>query len=124
MKTTSTSLLAIAPLLTLTYATGTLQLDIVAKRGFTSPRQLYRRGIGETNITQDAQFTRYYANVTVGTPPQNIQLTVDTGSSDVWLIAKGAEVKPPAWDFPKGTPGGTCRSLLCLLSNNYANAFS
>jgi len=28
----------------------------------------------------------YYVNASVGTPPQTVQLQVDTGSSDVWMF--------------------------------------
>jgi hypothetical protein len=28
----------------------------------------------------------YYVNATVGTPPQEVQLQIDTGSSDVWMF--------------------------------------
>lgn len=28
----------------------------------------------------------YFVNVTVGTPPQTVQLDIDTGSSDVWMF--------------------------------------
>ncbi len=28
----------------------------------------------------------YFVNATVGTPPQEVQLQVDTGSSDVWMF--------------------------------------
>lgn len=31
----------------------------------------------------------YYINVSVGTPGQNLQLQLDTGSSDVWMIESG-----------------------------------
>lgn len=32
----------------------------------------------------------YFANVTIGTPGQMLQLQIDTGSSDVWMTASGA----------------------------------
>ncbi|ELR07120.1 hypothetical protein VC83_02421 [Pseudogymnoascus destructans] len=34
----------------------------------------------------------YYANITVGTPPQPISVILDTGSSDLWILAKTANV--------------------------------
>ncbi|ROT35389.1 acid protease [Sodiomyces alkalinus F11] len=33
----------------------------------------------------------YYAEVTVGTPPQQIVMHLDTGSSDTWVVAAGAD---------------------------------
>ena len=32
----------------------------------------------------------YYVNVTVGQPPQQVQLDIDTGSSDVWMFGTGS----------------------------------
>ncbi|KAI2637581.1 aspartic peptidase domain-containing protein [Hypomontagnella submonticulosa] len=34
----------------------------------------------------------YYAQVTVGTPPQTVDLIVDTGSSDVWVLDSRADL--------------------------------
>ncbi|KAI2779867.1 aspartic peptidase domain-containing protein [Daldinia loculata] len=34
----------------------------------------------------------YYAQVTVGTPPQTVDLVVDTGSSDVWILDSHANL--------------------------------
>ncbi|KAK9802151.1 putative Aspartic peptidase domain-containing protein [Seiridium cardinale] len=34
----------------------------------------------------------YYANVAIGTPPQNLTLILDTGSSDIWLLSKDANL--------------------------------
>ena len=34
----------------------------------------------------------YMANITVGTPPQDISLILDTGSSDIWLLSSQADI--------------------------------
>ncbi|KAF3311194.1 hypothetical protein TWF173_008644 [Orbilia oligospora] len=34
----------------------------------------------------------FYANVTVGTPPQHIRLHIDTGSSDIWVETANSEI--------------------------------
>ena len=111
----SSTLLAVAPLLSFTYAT--IQLDIVGKRGYaTRSHGLVGRDNGddpdETSLSQDGAYTRYYVNVTIGEPGQNIQIQADTGSSDVWVIAKDAAVTPPAFEAVQGTPGGTCKCLV------------
>ncbi|KAG9243499.1 aspartic peptidase domain-containing protein [Calycina marina] len=106
----ASSILAVVPLLSL--ACATVKLDFVAKRGFTSRRDtLVGHDNGddadETSLPQDAAYTRYFANVSIGEPGQIIQLHVDTGSSDVWVIANDADVTPDPADYPQGTPGGT-----------------
>ena len=32
----------------------------------------------------------YYVNASIGTPPQIVQLQIDTGSSDVWMFGPGS----------------------------------
>ncbi|KAH8193628.1 hypothetical protein TruAng_012207 [Truncatella angustata] len=34
----------------------------------------------------------YYADVAVGTPPQNLSLILDTGSSDIWVLSRDANL--------------------------------
>lgn len=35
--------------------------------------------------TKTSQLTLYFANATLGTPPQDVRLHIDTGSSDLWV---------------------------------------
>lgn len=48
----------------------------------------------------------YYANVTVGTPAQQLSLQIDTGSSDVWVPSSTASICQDTRDG--GCPGGSC----------------
>lgn len=52
--------------------------------------QSLRRRAGPLSVTLGNAAVLYYANVTVGTPGQLLQLQVDTGSSDVWMTAASA----------------------------------
>jgi hypothetical protein len=48
----------------------------------------------------------YYVNATVGTPPQEVRLQIDTGSSDVWMFG------PDSCDSSTSTClGGACKSM-------------
>ena len=42
------------------------------------------------NIGNSVLYGLYYVNASVGTPPQFVQLQIDTGSSDVWMFGPGA----------------------------------
>jgi len=58
----------------------------------------------------------YYANVSVGTPPQQVSVQIDTGSSDVWVPSTQAALCHDASEG--GCPGGSCefahgRYLFC-----------
>lgn len=104
MKTAS--LAAGLSLLCLVSASGTLQLGIKGKREFgRSPlRKRQSTGTVETELTENELFITYYADITIGTPPQDLRLIVDTGSSDIWTVSAEAEICSAA----EGCPGGTC----------------
>ncbi|EST04675.1 Aspartic peptidase [Kalmanozyma brasiliensis GHG001] len=53
-----------------------------AKYGAVSPNQK-RQTIGLTDVGPDSY---YYAQVSVGTPAQNFNIVLDTGSADFWLV--------------------------------------
>ncbi|KAK6362014.1 hypothetical protein TWF730_005718 [Orbilia blumenaviensis] len=52
-----------------------------------------REPAGKTALQKlDNKDFLFYANVTVGTPPQNIRLHIDTGSSDIWVETANSEI--------------------------------
>ncbi len=61
-----------------------------------------KRGTGSVPLGNAVFNGLFYVNATVGTPPQPVQLQIDTGSSDVWVFDVNAcqEV---------GCLGGSCK---------------
>lgn len=52
-----------------------------------------REPAGRTAVQKlDNKDFLFYANVTVGTPPQHIRLHIDTGSSDIWVETADSEI--------------------------------
>lgn len=59
----------------------------------------------------------YYASVSVGTPGQDINMVLDTGSSDAFIVASGADLceSPRLQLIYQTTCGQTCEPLFdCL----------
>jgi hypothetical protein len=74
-------------------------------------RHLERRGtITESLLNNNTGGILYMATVTVGTPGQTIALDIDTGSSDVYVLATDADecTDPSVEDAYGGCFGGTC----------------
>lgn len=83
-------LLAMSSLLSLT-AAGTIQMNIIKNRE-VEQANLQKRGTVTALLGNARNFGLYYANATVGTPPQEVSLQIDTGSSDVWVPSVNAKL--------------------------------
>jgi hypothetical protein len=115
MKSIS-AILASASLLSLASASGTLQLGITGKREVNPSPQLRRRagtsGTVTAILSENKTFVQYYADVTIGTPPQSLKLIVDTGSSDVWAVSSTAPLCKTAGNCADGTCKSTFLAFL------------
>ena len=60
-----------------------------------------RDGSGTLNVGLANGLTQYTVNISVGTPPQPLQVILDTGSSDLWFPA--AEACPSQNECPSGS---------------------
>lgn len=52
----------------------------------------------------------YFANITVGTPGQELQVQIDTGSSDTWVPSSSASICSD--EREGGCSGGSCKPPL------------
>lgn len=97
------SLLSAATVLSLSLYTGFALAEpgvvglTFKKRGITKSedhaRRLRRRqGTPEAPIYNAQGNLLYLVNTTVGTPPQNIELQLDTGSSDIWIPTSSSSI--------------------------------
>ena len=76
-------------------APGVVRFDIQRKSVKRSPgirdqaRRKLRKRDSTLQVTLDNEEALYFANVTLGTPGQDLRLDIDTGSSDVWMFETG-----------------------------------
>ena len=69
---------------------GTVHLGFTKTKRVVDLDELIRRsttGTVDADLTQVVEKNEYLINITVGTPPQNLAVTLDTGSSDLWIPA-------------------------------------
>ena len=81
-------------------------------------RTLRRRQDDTVTTTLDNEITTYYAQVSVGTPAQQIELHIDTGSSDMWVnIANSSLCQTETCQG--GTYDPTASSSYAFVSNRF-----
>lgn len=71
---------------------GVLKLDIHERRSVAPPLVRRSQQTVEEVITNEKQRGGYFSTCTVGMPPQDVILLLDTGSSDTWIPASSAAI--------------------------------
>lgn len=68
----------------------------IGRRSIANPlehdRKRFAKRANTVQETLDNELTLYYANVTLGTPGQSIQVSLDTGSSDLWVNSASSDL--------------------------------
>lgn len=115
MPSLSSLILLSSTILAATATEGTIRWDI-QKNIASEEAQLKARALGlrrrasgntvQADLGNAEQAGLYYANVTIGSPAQEVSLQIDTGSSDVWVPSSQARL---CEDFEAGgCSGGSC----------------
>lgn len=92
MKTILSAAVAIAALSSCTNAVFTMNIRRNAETNSLKKRGLELRSTITEPLDNNATGGDYIAKVSVGTPPQDVTLAIDTGSSDTWMMAADADL--------------------------------
>ncbi|KAI1339351.1 aspartic peptidase domain-containing protein [Xylariaceae sp. FL0016] len=91
MKSLST-LLALSAALTPAIAQRVLPVSFARSTQRQSGTTTQKRATFSQELNNNLTGGGYYAQVSVGTPPQAVELILDTGSSDVWILDNNANL--------------------------------
>ncbi len=97
----------------ITTAAAMLKVPIIKNRQVEA-EQLAKRGTVDEPLGNARTQGLYYANISIGTPPQHLSLQIDTGSSDVWVPSSQSSYCTSR--SGQGCPGGSFNSQR---SSNY-----
>ncbi|KAM7193896.1 Aspartic peptidase domain containing protein [Rhypophila sp. PSN 637] len=103
-------------------ANGVVQWDIQKKPPPPEAKRLGKRASTyEEAVSNEEMKGGYFASCTLGTPPQDLTLQLDTGSSDIWVPESTAQVCRKSG----GCTFGSCksRSRMSLKSVRYPNSW-
>jgi hypothetical protein len=64
----------------------------ISRSEHASLSSVTRRTSYTQNLSNNITGGGYYADVTLGTPPQSVRLILDTGSADVWVVSNQAQL--------------------------------
>jgi hypothetical protein len=67
-------------------------LRMGVRKDVASLPPLHKRASYTQQLNNNLTGGGYYADVSVGTPSQSVSLVIDTGSSDVWVVANNANL--------------------------------
>jgi hypothetical protein len=119
MKTALSALVAIGALTSCTNAVFTMSIMRNPETTMLKKRGLEVRSTITETLDNNSTGGDYIAKVSVGTPPQEVTLAIDTGSSDVWMMAVDADLCTSAVlqaKYQRGGCASTCELHPLFLS--------
>lgn len=93
---------------------GVLQLDLQERRDLAPTLGRRSERTVEETLSNEKQRGGYFSSCTVGTPPQEVVLLLDTGSSDTWIPATDAPACSERFSVDP-CPLGSCESMFLRL---------
>jgi hypothetical protein len=110
-----------------TFSTGFIIVDIQREENPVNLVRHDRQHLGQRQITQtlDNLKSLYFANITLGTPPQKLRMHVDTGSSDLWCNSPDSILCVTRFNScaTSGTYATSASSTYELINSNFSISY-
>lgn len=107
-----------------TASAGTVSIPIVKQRASEatiSRRLAARTGVGQYDLTGTEKHNEYVGVVSIGTPPQDIRVQFDTGSSDLWVNAVNSKACQLDSNGKLPCAGNDCKHPIHLMARNFSH---